>query len=31
VDLNSGFELAPGLKDISALKAFKEKLKKNVS
>ena len=31
VDLNSGFELAPGLKDISALKAFKEELKKNVS
>ena len=26
VDLNSGFELAPGLKDISALQAFKQKL-----
>ncbi len=26
VDLNSGFELAPGLKDISALQAFKQEL-----
>jgi phosphoribosylanthranilate isomerase len=28
VDLNSGFELAPGLKDISALLAFKQELSK---
>ena len=28
VDLNSGFELAPGLKDISALQAFKQELSK---
>lgn len=28
VDLNSGFELAPGLKDISALQAFKQELTK---
>ena len=26
VDVNSGFELAPGLKDISALQAFKQEL-----
>ena len=31
VDLNSGFELAPGFKNIAALKAFKEELKKNIS
>ena len=28
VDVNSGFELAPGLKDISALQAFKQELSK---
>jgi phosphoribosylanthranilate isomerase len=28
VDLNSGFELAPGLKDIFALQAFKQELSK---
>ena len=28
VDLNSGFELAPGLKDMTALQAFKQELSK---
>jgi phosphoribosylanthranilate isomerase len=28
VDLNSGFELAPGLKNIPALQAFKQELRK---
>jgi len=28
VDLNSGFELAPGRKDVNALQAFKQELTK---